>query len=170
MSFSESSSSLTLYLLSYFDAALWFTLFWLTNSHQPSCFRCGYLHVHLESCLSCQSISPADPTLEGSEEISARDTSVSNEVLLDRIETAEPRTAWGEKVMSITINGLMINSTQWLIFSGTGFRGPSSAKHWSVIKTFKACSSPIDRSILARVGARHKLIASMISWLRVKLH
>ena len=123
-----------------------------------------------ESCLSCQSISPVDPILEGSEEISARDTSVSNEVLLDRIKTVEPRTAWGERVMSITINGLMINSIQWLIFPGTGFHGPSSAKHWSMVKTFKACSSPIDRSILAKVGARCKSIVSMISWSREKLH
>ena len=120
-----------------------------------------------ESCLSCQCISPMDPTLEGREEISARDTSISNEVLLDCIKTVEPRTAWDEKEMSSTIYCLIIDLTQWLIVPCAGFRGPSSAKHWSVVKTFKACSSPSDRSILTRVGARHKLTVSMISWSRV---
>ena len=93
-----------------------------------------------ESCLSCQSISPVDPTLEGSEEISARDTSISNEVLPDHVKTAEPRTAWGEKVMSITVNSLMIDSIQWLIFPGACFRGPRSAKHGSMVK---ACRSKL---------------------------
>ena len=123
-----------------------------------------------ESCLSCRCISPADPTLKGREEISARDTSVSNKVLLDHVETAEPRTAWDEKVMSSTINCVMINSTQWLIVPCAGFRGPILAKHWSMVKTFKACSSPINRSILARVGARRKSTVSMVSWSRVKSH
>ena len=122
-----------------------------------------------ESCLSHQCISPADPALKGREEISARDTSISNEVLFDSVETAEPRTAWDEKVMSSTINCL-INLTKWLIVPCAGFHGPSSAKHWSMVKTFKACSSPSDRSILARVGARHKLTVSMVSWSRVKSH
>ena len=72
--------------------------------------------------------------------------------------------------MSNTVNCLMIDSTQWLTFPSTGFRGPSSAKHWSMVKTFKACSSLSDRSILARVGARCKSTASMIFWSRVKLH
>ena len=71
---------------------------------------------------------------------------------------------------SSTINCLMINSTQWLIVPCTGFHGPSSAKHWSVVKTFKACSSPSDRSILARVGTRRKLTMSMVSWSRAKSH
>ena len=99
-----------------------------------------------------------------------QETHVSSEVLLDHVKTAEPRTAWDEKEMSSTINCLMINSTQWLIVICTGFRGPSSAKHWSVVKTFKACSSPSNRSILARVGARRKLTASMVSWSRAKSH
>ena len=72
--------------------------------------------------------------------------------------------------MSSTINCLIINSTQWLIVPCAGFCGPSSAKHWSVVKTFKACSSPSNRSILARVGARCKLTVSMVSWSRVKSH
>ena len=55
--------------------------------------------------------------------------------------------AWNEKEMSSTINCLMIDSTQWLIVPCAGFHGPSSAKHWSVVKIFKACSSPSDRSI-----------------------
>ena len=109
-----------------------------------------------ESCFSHQCISPADLTLEGGEQISARDTSITNEVVLDHVKTVEPRTAWDEKVMSSTINCLMIDSTQWLIVTCTGFCGPISAKHWSMVKTFKACSSPINRSILARVGARCK--------------
>ena len=108
-----------------------------------------------ESCLSRQCISPVDPTLEGREEISVRDTSISNEVIVNHVKTAEPRAAWDEKEMSSTINCLIINSTQWLIVPCTGFHGPSSPKHWSVVKTFKACSSPSNRSILARVGARH---------------
>ena len=72
--------------------------------------------------------------------------------------------------MSSTINCLMIDSTQWLIVLCTGFHGPSLAKHWSMVKTFKACSSPSDRSILAGVGARHKLTVSMASWSREKSH
>ena len=111
-----------------------------------------------------------DPTLEGREEISGRDTSISSEVLLNHVKTTEPRTAWDEKVMSSTINCLMIDSTQWLIVPCAGFCGPSSAKHWSVVKTFKACSSPSDRSILARVGARCKSTVSMVSWSRAKSH
>ena len=121
-----------------------------------------------ESCLSCRCISPVDPTLEGREEISARDTSISNEVLLNHVETAEPRTAWDEKEMSSTINCPIIDLT--LIIPCTGFCGPISAKHWSRVKTFKACSSPSDRSILARVRARHKLTVSMVSQLRAKSH
>ena len=118
---------------------------------------CSPSHVFIsmsafESCLSHRCIPPVDPTLEGREEISARDTSISNEMLLDHVKTAEYRTAWDEKVMSSTINHLMINSTQWLIVPCTGFCGPSSAKHWSMVKTFKVCSSPSHRSILARVG------------------
>ena len=104
------------------------------------------------------------------EEISARDTSISNEVLLNHFKTAEPRTAWDEKVMSSTVNCLMIDSTPWLIVPCAGFHGPSSAKHWSMVKTFKACSSPRNRSILARVGVRHKLTVSMVSWSRAKSH
>ena len=72
--------------------------------------------------------------------------------------------------MSSTINCLIINSTQWLIVPCTGFHGPSSAKHWSVVKTFKACSSPSNKSILARVGTRHKSTVFMISWSRAKSH
>ena len=72
--------------------------------------------------------------------------------------------------MSSTINCLIINLTQWLIIPCTNFGGPISAKHWSVVKTFKACSSPSDRSILARVGARRKLTVSMVSQLREKSH
>ena len=141
----------------------------------PTHFDCPASDVAIsmstsESYLPCRSISPVDPTLEGREEISVRDTSISNEVLLDRVKTAEPRTAWDEKVMFSTINCLMIDSTQWLIVPCTGFCGPSSAKHWSMIKTFKACSSPIDRSTLARVGARRKLTVSVVSWSRAKSH
>ena len=113
-----------------------------------------------ESCLSHQYISPADPTFESREEISARDTSVSNEVLLNCVKTVESRTAWDEKGMLSTTNCLMIDLTQWLIVPCTGFRGPSLVKHWSMVKTFKACSSPSDRSILARVGARRKSTVS----------
>ena len=123
-----------------------------------------------ESCLSCRCISPADPTLKGREEMSARDTSISSKVLLDRIKTVESWTACDEKEMSSTINCLMIDSTQWLIVPCADFRGPSSAKHWSMVKTFKACSSPSDRSILARVGARRKSTASVVSWSRAKSH
>ena len=145
------------------------------SSGLPTHVDCPALDVAIsmlasESCLSCHCTSPADPTLEGRKEISARDTSVSNDVLLDCVETAEPRIAWDEKVMSSTINCLMINSTQWLIIPCTGICGPISAKQWSVVMTFKACSSPIGRSILARVGARRKLTVSMVSWSRVKSH
>ena len=104
------------------------------------------------------------------EDISARDTSVSNEVLLNCVKTVEPRTAWDEEVMSSTINCLMIDLTQWLIVPCAGCHGPISAKHWSMVKTFKACSSPINRSISARVGARCKLTVSMVSWSRAKSH
>ena len=75
----------------------------------------------------------------------------------------EPRTAWDEKEVSSTINCLIIDLTQWLIVPRASFHGPISAKHWSVVKTFKACSSPSDRSILARDGARRKLTVSMVS-------
>ena len=113
--------------------------------------------------ISYQSISPADPTLNGSEEISAKDTSISNEVLLDRVKTGAPKTAWDVKAMSNTIRCLMINSTHWHVYPCAGFHGPISAKHWSVVRTFKACSSPSDRSNLARVGVRHKSTVSEIS-------
>ena len=110
-----------------------------------------------------QSISPVDPTLNSSEEISAKDTSVSNEVLLDRVETGAPKTAWGVKAMSNTIRCLMIDLTYWHVYPGAGFCGLISTKHWSVVRTFKACSSPSERSNVARVGARHKSTVSEIS-------
>ena len=95
---------------------------------------------------SRQSISPVDPTLDGREEVSAKDTSISDEVLLDCVETGAPKTAWGVKAMSNTIRCLMIDSTHWHVYPCASFHGPISAKHWSMVKTFKACSSPSDRS------------------------
>ena len=41
--------------------------------------------------------------------------SISNEVLLDRVETGAPKTAWGVKAMSNTIRCLMINLTHWQV-------------------------------------------------------
>ena len=70
--------------------------------------------------------------------------------------------------MSSTINCLMIDLTQWLIVPCTGFCRLSSAKQWSVVKTFKACSFPSDMSIMARVGARYKSTVSMVFWSRAK--
>ena len=110
-----------------------------------------------------QSISQVDPTLDSSEEILAKDISISNEVLFDCVETGTPKTAWGVKAMSNTIRCLMIDLTHWHVYPSAGFHGPISAKHWSVVRTFKACSSPSDRSNLARMGARHKLTVSEIS-------
>ena len=112
---------------------------------------------------SHQSKSPVDPTLDSRQEILAKDTSISNEVLLDHVETGAPKTAWDVKAMSNTVRCLMINLTHRHVYSSAGFRGPISAKHWSVVRTYKACSSPSDRSNLARVGARHKLTVSEIS-------
>ena len=110
-----------------------------------------------------QNISPADPTLDSSEEILAKDMSISNEVLLHCVQTGAPKTAWGVKAMSNTIRYLMIDSTHWHVYPGAGFRGPISSKHWSVVRTFKACSSPSDRSNLARVGVRRESTVSEIS-------
>ena len=110
-----------------------------------------------------QSISPVDPTLNGSEEILAKDMSISNEVLLDHVDTGAPKTAWGVKAMSNTIRCLMINLTHWHTYPSAGFCGPILAKHWSVVRTFRACSSPSDRSNLARVEVRHKSTVSEIS-------
>ena len=89
--------------------------------------------------------------------------SISNEVLLDHVKAGAPKTARGVKAMSNTIRCLMINSTHWHVYPGAGFCGPISAKHWSVVRTFKVCSCPSDRSNLARVGVRHKLTVSKIS-------
>ena len=90
-------------------------------------------------------------------------------MIVNHVKTVEPRTAWDEKEMSSTIC-LIIDSKQWLIIPCVSFHGPISAKHWSVVKTFKACSSQSNRSILARVGARCKSTVSMVSWLRAKSH
>ena len=73
---------------------------------------------------SHQNISPANPTLDGSEEISAKDTSVSNEVLLDHVKTGTPKTAWGVKAMSNTIRCLMIDLTHWHVYPSASFYGP----------------------------------------------
>ena len=137
----------------------------------PSFFYCTSLcspisptsGVVVSMSTSCQSISPADPTLHSSEEISAKDTFISNEVLLDCVETGTPKTAWDVKAMSNTIRCLLINSTNWHVYPSASSCGPISAKHWSVVRTFKACSSPSDRSNLARVEVRHKLTVSEIS-------
>ena len=128
------------------------------------------LGVVISMSASRQSISPADPTLNGREEISAEDMSISSEVLLDRVETGVPKTAWNVKAMSNTIRCLMINLTHWHVYPSAGFLGPISAKHWSVVRTFKACSSPSDRSNLARVGVRCKSTVSEISGSRTKSH
>ena len=82
----------------------------------------------------------------------------------------QDRQDWGVKAMSNTVRCLMINSTHWHVYPGASFCWSISAKHWSVVRTFKACSSPSDRSNLARVGARHKSTVSEISWLRTKSH
>ena len=168
--FSESSSSLILYLLDYFYAAPWFTLFQLTNLCRLSCLRCGYFHVCLWILSFTSMHISCGPNIQGQRgDVSKRNIHL-NEVLLNRVKTVEPRTAWEEKEMSSTINCLMIDLTQWLIIPGTSFHWSISDKHWSMVKTSKACSSLSDKSIFARVGARCKLMVSMVSWLRVKSH
>ena len=165
MSFpSEDSLSSTffqsLFLSKFFDVAFSPSFFCRTSLCLPISPTLG---VVVSMSALCQSISPADPTLDGSEEISAKDMSISNEVLLDHVETGVPKTAWDVKAMSNTIRCLMIDLTHWHVYPDAGFHGPISAKHWSVVRTFKACSSPSDRSNLARVGVRCKSTVSEIS-------
>ena len=56
-------------------------------------------------------MSPLKPTLDGSEDMSANDTSVSTEVHLDEVNTAYPNTALGMNEMSASYRGCMINCT-----------------------------------------------------------
>ena len=72
-----------------------------------------------------------------------------------------------EKVMPIADKGCMMDSMHWQIYPGAGFLGPASAIHWRVMRTFKACISPIDISTFASVGVRCELTLSLISLLRL---
>ena len=73
--------------------------------------------------------------------------SISNEVLLDRVETGAPKTAWGVKAMSNTIRCLMINLTHWQVYPSVSFCGPLSAKHWCVVRTFRLVVLPVTGPI-----------------------
>ena len=87
-------------------------------------------------------MSSAEPTLEGSEDISAHDISISTEVLLDLIEVAYPSTVWGINEISACCRGHIIDCTLWAICPGGGLLGPTSAKYWRVVSTHKTCLSP----------------------------
>ena len=145
MSFpSEDSSSSTsfqsLFMSKFFDMALksiYLLSYFLVLTHFLH-IGCSHLHVRL---------SPADPTLNGSEEILAKDTSVSNEVLLGHVETGTPKTAWGVKAMSNTIRCLMIDLTHRHVYPSASFCGPISAKHWSGSELLRFVVLPVTGPI-----------------------
>ena len=110
--------------------------------------------------------SPADPTLDGNDDRSAKETSISREVLLDQDNVAEASTECAEKVMPVADRQLMIDSMHWQIYPRVGFLGPASVIHWRVMRTIKACFSAIDITF-ASVGARCELTMSLISLLRL---
>ena len=114
--------------------------------------------------------SPADPMLDGNDDMSASKTLVSREaLLLDQIDATDANTEWAEKVMPIAIMEHMIDLTHWQTFPEAGFLGPVSARHWSVMSTLSACISSKDISVWARANARHMLTTALISWLRLNL-
>ena len=87
-------------------------------------------------------MSPAEPTLQGSKDISAHDMSVSTEVLLDLIEVAYPSTTWGINKISSCYRGCIIDCMLWATCPGGGLLGPTSARYWREVCTHKTCLSP----------------------------
>ena len=50
---------------------------------------------------------------------------------------------------------------------GQAFLGPASARHWSMMSIFSTCISPMDITLWPKANAKHRLTASLISWLRL---
>ena len=74
--------------------------------------------------------SPAEPTLDGNDEMSAVETSVSSNVeWLEQPEGVEAITAWAVKPIPIAVRGHTRDSTHWLTYPEMGFHGSASARH-----------------------------------------
>ena len=74
--------------------------------------------------------SPVELTLDGNDEMSAVETSVSSNIeWLEQPEGAEAITAWAVKLIPIAIRGCTRDSMHWLTYPETGFQGPASARH-----------------------------------------
>ena len=87
-------------------------------------------------------MSPVEPTLEGSEDISAHDMSILTEVLLNLIKVAYPSTAWGINEISACCRGYIIDCMLWATCPGGGLLEPTSAVYWRVVSSHKTCLSP----------------------------
>ena len=92
---------------------------------------------------------------------------ILREVLLDRDDAAEASMECAEKAMPITDKACMMDSTHWQTYPGAGLLGPALAIHWRVMRTFKACISPINISTLTSVSMRQESTLSLISLLRL---
>ena len=91
--------------------------------------------------LSGRGMSPAEPTLDGSKDISVHDMSVSTEVFLNWVNMAYPSTAWGINLIFACCRGHMIDCTHWAICPGGRLFGPIAARYWRVVRTHKTCLS-----------------------------
>ena len=112
--------------------------------------------------------SPADPTLDSNDDTSASKTSVSREVLLlDWVDATDANTEWAENAMPIAILGCIMDSTHWQTYPGTGFLGPASARHWSMMSTFSTCTLPRDMVVQVRACVRCALMISHL-WTEIK--
>ena len=77
-------------------------------------------------------MSSAEHTLNGNKDISASDTSVSMDVLLDQVNATYPSMAWGMNEMSTCCRGLIIKCTL------SSWRAPWANPH----QVLESCQNP----------------------------
>ena len=114
-------------------------------------------------------MSPAEHMLEGSDNMSGHDTSVLIEVL-NQTEVPYPSTALGMKEISVCSRGLMINCMLCATYPGGGLFGPTLAKYWRVVNTWRTCLSPRLISICETMDITLILIITVARALTWKLH
>ena len=74
--------------------------------------------------------SPADPMLDGSDDTSAIEMSVSKEVdWLEQVKAMDANMTWAENAMPMAIMGHIMHSTHWQTYPSAGLLGPASLEH-----------------------------------------
>ena len=127
----------------------------------------GWLII-LGSIVQSQHI-PAEHTQEGSDEMSAHDTSVSIE-MLDQTKVPYPSTAWGWKEIPSCLRGLIIDCMLCTMCPGGRLLGPTSARYWSVVNTRRTW---LSHRLILTWGMTDRTLVSMlmvVAALTWKLH